>query len=177
MTQCAYLAWLRLQLSCFHRRNILILAYCLEFQHQENTLPCTFEQLNKLLVYRHCPVWGAGISVESDLWMWMFKPGFTLFRWNILSDDFTAKSGKQPVSWQEKLQNPLRVFAIPLTVEYQAPLSMAFSRQDYWSGLPFSSPGDLPDPGIQPLSPVLWADFLPSEPPGKPTWFLEKSTP
>ena len=45
---------------------------------------------------------------------------------------------------------------------------MEFSRQEYWSGLPFSSPGDLPNPGIEPGSPALQADFLPSEPPGKP---------
>ena len=44
----------------------------------------------------------------------------------------------------------------------------AFSRQEYWSGLPFPSPGDLPDPGIKPRSPALWADALPSEPLGKP---------
>ena len=47
-------------------------------------------------------------------------------------------------------------------------LSMEFSRQEYWSGLPFPSPGDLPDPGIEPRSPTLQADSLPSEPPGKP---------
>ena len=46
--------------------------------------------------------------------------------------------------------------------------SMGFSRQECWSGLPFSSPGDLPDPGIEPGSPALQADALPSEPPGKP---------
>ena len=45
---------------------------------------------------------------------------------------------------------------------------MGFSRQEYWSGLPFFSPGDLPDPGIEPRSPALEADSLPSEPPGKP---------
>ena len=45
---------------------------------------------------------------------------------------------------------------------------MEFSRQEYWSGLPFPSPGDLPDPGIEPESPILQADSLPSEPPGKP---------
>ena len=45
---------------------------------------------------------------------------------------------------------------------------MEFSRQEYWNGLPFSSPGDLPDPGIEPGSPELRADSLPSEPPGKP---------
>ena len=56
----------------------------------------------------------------------------------------------------------------PWTVAYQAPLSMGFSRQKYWSGLPFPSPGDLPNPGIKPWSPVLQADSLPSEPTGKP---------
>ena len=62
----------------------------------------------------------------------------------------------------------VRLFATPWTVAYQAPLSMGFSRQGYWSGLPFPSPGDLPDPGIEPGSPVLQTDALPSEPPGKP---------
>ena len=51
---------------------------------------------------------------------------------------------------------------------YQVPPSMGFSRQECWSGLPFPSPGDLPDPGIKPGSPVLQADTLLSEPPGKP---------
>ena len=53
--------------------------------------------------------------------------------------------------------------AIPWTVACQAPLSMGFSRQEYWSGLPFPSPGDRPHPGIEPESPVLQADDLPSE--------------
>ena len=61
----------------------------------------------------------------------------------------------------------VQLFATPWTVAYQAPLSMEFSRQEYWSGLPFPSPGDLPDPGIEPGSPTLQADALPSEPPGK----------
>ena len=52
-------------------------------------------------------------------------------------------------------------------VAYQAPPSMGFSRQEYWSGLPFPSPGDLPDPGIEPGSPSFQADALTSEPPGK----------
>ena len=54
-------------------------------------------------------------------------------------------------------------------IAYQAPLSMEFSRQEYWSGLPFPSPGNLPDPGIEPRSLTLRADSLPSEPPGKPS--------
>ena len=56
--------------------------------------------------------------------------------------------------------------ATPWTVAYQAPPSMGFSKQEYWSGLPFSSPGDLPDPGIEPRSPSFQADALTSEPPG-----------
>ena len=62
----------------------------------------------------------------------------------------------------------VRLFATPWTVAYQAPPSMGFSRQECWSGLPFLSPGDLPDPGIKPRSPTLQADALPSEPPAKP---------
>ena len=62
----------------------------------------------------------------------------------------------------------VRLFAIPWTVVYQDPQSMEFSRQEYWSGLPFPSPGDLPNPGIEPGSPALQADALQSEPPGKP---------
>ena len=57
--------------------------------------------------------------------------------------------------------------ATPWTVARQAPLSMEFTRQGYWSGLPFPSPGDLSDPEIEPGSPTLWAYSLPSEPPGK----------
>ena len=62
----------------------------------------------------------------------------------------------------------VRLFATPWTVAYQVPPSMRFSRQECWSGLPFPSLGDLPDPGIEPGSPALRADALPSEPPGKP---------
>ena len=61
-----------------------------------------------------------------------------------------------------------QLFATPWTVAYQAPPSMGFSRQKYWSGLPFPSPGNLPDPGMEPGSPALQADALPSEPPGSP---------
>ena len=61
----------------------------------------------------------------------------------------------------------VQLFATPWTVACQSPLSMGFSRQAYWSGLPFPSPGDLPNPGIEPRSPVLQADTLSSEPPGK----------
>ena len=61
----------------------------------------------------------------------------------------------------------VRLFATPWTAAYQAPPPMGFSRQECWSGLPFPSPGDLPNPGIEPGSPAVQADTLPSEPPGK----------
>ena len=57
----------------------------------------------------------------------------------------------------------------PMDCAHQAPLSMGFSRQIHWSGLPFPSPGDLPNPGIEPSSPALQADALTSEPPGMGT--------
>ena len=61
----------------------------------------------------------------------------------------------------------VQLLATPWTVAYQVPLPIGFSRQEYWSGLLFPSPGDLPDPRIEPGSPALQADTLPSEPPGK----------
>ena len=64
----------------------------------------------------------------------------------------------------------VRLFATPWMVTYQAPQSMGFSRQEYWSGLPFPSPGDLSNPGIEPRSPALQTDALPSEPLGKPIY-------
>ena len=74
-------------------------------------------------------------------------------------------------SWEKvkvkvKSLSRVRLFVTPWTVACQAPPSMGFSRQEYWSGLPFASPGDLPDPGIEPGSPALQADAVTSEPPG-----------
>ena len=77
------------------------------------------------------------------------------------------KTQEKEVEVKVKSLSRVRLFATPWTVAYKAPLSMEFSRQEYWSGSPFPSPGDLPKPGIDPGSPVLEADALPSEPPGK----------
>ena len=66
----------------------------------------------------------------------------------------------------------VRLFATLWTVAYQAPLSIGFSRQEYWSGLPYPAPGDLPDPGIKPVSlksPALPGRFFTAEPLEKPT--------
>ena len=67
-----------------------------------------------------------------------------------------------------KLLSCVQLFATPWAVAYHAPPSMGFSRQEYWSGLPFPSPGNLPNPGIKSGSTELQADYLPSEPLGKP---------
>ena len=68
-----------------------------------------------------------------------------------------------------------RLFATPWTAAHQTPLSMRFCRQGYWSGLPFPSPGDLPNPGIEPGSPALQADSLLTELQGKPLYVYVKS--
>ena len=62
----------------------------------------------------------------------------------------------------------VQLFATPLTAACQGPLSVGLSQQENWSGLPFLSSGDLPDPGIKLWSPALQADSLPTELPGKP---------
>ena len=67
-----------------------------------------------------------------------------------------------------QLLSCIQLFVTPWTVAHQASLSMGFSRQEDWSGLPCPPQGDLPDPGIKPASPALQADSLPSEPLGKP---------
>ena len=63
-------------------------------------------------------------------------------------------------------------FAPSWTVAQNAPLSIRFPEQEYWHGLPFPSPGDLPDPGIKPRSQAVEGEFLTTEPPGKPLYTL-----
>ena len=81
------------------------------------------------------------------------------------SDRGSPKSNLK-VKVKVKSLSSVRLFATPWTIAYQAPPSMGFSSQEYWSGLPFPSPGYLPDPGIEPRSPTFQADALTSEPPG-----------
>ena len=75
-----------------------------------------------------------------------------------------------------KYPSHVRLFVIPRTVAYQAPPPMEFSRQEYWSVLPFPSPEDPPNPGIEPRSPTLQEDAIPSEPPGKPYFNMKYLT-
>ena len=75
--------------------------------------------------------------------------------------------------WRESVSRSVVSDSVtPGTAAHQAPLSMGFPRQEYWRGLPFPSPGDLPDPGFEPGSPALQMDSLLSEPPGKPCAYL-----
>ena len=90
-----------------------------------------------------------------------------VFSWKSLmkqdSEEFPYKWVSEWVSEWVKSLSRVRLFATPWTVAPQAPPSMGFCKQEYWSGLPLPSPGDLPDLGIKPRSPALQADTLPSE--------------
>ena len=81
---------------------------------------------------------------------------------------FRRQPSKLKSEKEVKSLSRVRLFATPWTVAHQAPQSKGFSRQQYWSGWPFPSPGDLPDPGVEPRSPALRAGSLLTEPPGKP---------
>ena len=109
--------------------------------------------------------WG---QEESDMIDYHFHFSWTINSVVIVSGGQQRDSAIQIHESKMKVKSLSRVqlFATPWTVAYQAPPSMGFSRQECWSGLPFPSPGDLPDPGIEPRSPALRADTLPSEPPG-----------
>ena len=86
---------------------------------------------------------------ETQQWPWDWKRSV-----------FIPIPKKQSERKKVKSLSHVQLFATPWTVAYQAPPSMGFSRQEYWSGLPFPSPGDLPDPGIEPGSPAFEADAL-----------------
>ena len=118
---------------------------------------------------------------EFAIWLRKFKQGFciNLEGWDGEADGREVQKGagicipmadscRGLTSEPEKLLSLAQLFVTPQTIAYQAHPSMEFSRQEHWSGLPFPSPGDLPNPGIEPRSPALQADALPSEPPGKP---------
>ena len=91
-----------------------------------------------------------------------------IIQYSSFSDLFHSAQCPPCSSKKMKSLSHIQLFVMPWTVVYQVPLSMGFSRQAYWSGLPFPSPGDLSNPGIEPRSPALQADSLPSESPGKP---------
>ena len=127
-------------------------------------------------------VWEAEVDM-TDSWVY-YSPlvqGCVLSNWlgprlspALLGYRSRGRSYCWSCSWSRGLKvkvkslSRVQLFVTPWTIAYQAPPSMGFSRQEYWSGLPFPSPGDLPNPGIEPGSPAFQADTLTSEPPGKP---------
>ena len=92
------------------------------------------------------------------------KEGNTSLSWIKPLDSTANLEENQKVKWSCLVVSDS---VTPRTVAYQATQSMEFSRQEYWSGVPFPSPGDLPNSGIEPRSPALQADALLSKPPGK----------
>ena len=99
------------------------------------------------------------INIDREIDKWTFTNWLLLIRFSWVSE------------WVKSLSH-VQLFATPWTIAHQAPPSMGFSRQEYCSGLPFPSPEDLPNPGIEPRSPALQADALTSEPAGKSLIFI-----
>ena len=111
-----------------------------------------------------------GVSFTRSLILFMAVPpwGPNCFPKDRLPTTQSLLGERKWMKWSEvKSLSRVRLFATPWTIDYQAPLSMGSSRQEYWSGLLFPFPGDLPDSGIEPEFPALQTDALPSESPGK----------
>ena len=133
-------------------------------------------------------LWGSGGSkialVENH---WYEGLAVTLKCHTVLKEEFHSGKSRVPghaltrlvyarmracvcVCMRAQLLSHIQLFVTPCTVACRAPLSMGFSKREYWGGLPFPTPGDLPDPGMEPVSPALAGEFFPSEAPGKPAW-------
>ena len=94
-------------------------------------------------------------------------PEWSKSEWEKMSDNIAYMWNLEKWCRWSVLVSHVWLFVTPWTVAHQAPLSMEFSSQEYWSGLPFPSPGDLPVPGIKPRSPTFQADSLPTKPAGE----------
>ena len=99
------------------------------------------------------PTWWTWVWASSRSWWWIGKPGML----QLMGSQRAGHDWETFIMYIEWVKSLSRVqlFATPWTIAYQAPPSMGFSRQEYWSGVPFPSPGDLPDPGIESVSPAL----------------------
>ena len=107
-------------------------------------------------LWKHLSLWSWGVPCSQHVGC---SPDWKLYQPCTLGAFMEVSSHE----WVKSLSR-VRLFATPWTVAHQAPQSMEFSKQEYWSGLPFPSPRDLPNPGIEPGSPTLQANALPSEP-------------
>ena len=123
--------------------------------------PCSCDKLFSLWHFAMLLLTLMSLQISLILWWFMFGNTHCFC---------TAEDKK--VYQKVKSLSPVWLFATPWTIAYQDPPSMEFSRQEYWIGLPFPSPGYLPNPEIKPESPSLLADALPSEPSGKPCLIL-----
>ena len=125
---------------------------------------------------RQLSVWPLSwIQTQSPLSLCLPLDFLDSWVWSSLINSFEKDTAINPLKWWRHqgsvcvlVSQLWQFFVTPWTVDCQTPLSMEFTRQGYWSVLPFLSPGDLPDPGIEPKSPALQANSLPSDPPGKP---------
>ena len=115
--------------------------------------------------------------MEAEHWIWISFASFYAYYYEVVVVDASSEGKSQIHNKQRKIIFPclllLSCWVVPFflalwTVVIQAPLSVRFSRQEYWSGFPFPSPGDLPDSGTEPVSPALAGRFFTTKPPGKP---------
>jgi len=125
-----------------------------------------------LSAYSSLITWNIKKIWTQKMWVNEINTVFAALSWAFLNEagiSLRIESAEwvENAVWMWKSLSHVQLFATPWGVARQAPLSMGFSRQAYWSGLPCPPPGELPDPGIEPRSPALQADSLPSEPPGK----------
>ena len=139
-------------------------------------LPISYNDLQIRLEFPVSQGTKSNLSTSDNICAHQKKTGISVFLWKVQGRRREGVSkmwlfGKWLV-WRslesERKKESESLSRVQLFVAYQTSPSMGFSRQEYWSGLPFPSPGDLPHPGIEPGSPALEADPLTSEPPGKP---------
>ena len=160
-----YVTWYMYTVSMWG--NVCVCYLC-EMIHRQN--PCQMTHMCRI-----CVRWYMYVLSMWDNESMYYLHDVTLrrihVRWYVcvvsMWDDIYVRWWERWKKWKKvELLSHVWPFATPQTVAYQAPPSMGFSRQECWSGLPFPSPGDLPDPGLEPRSPALQADALPSKPPG-----------
>ena len=124
-----------------------------------------FRELGLISIF---PIWFGSATDQSTYYCLPTKSPFDPQNTPVCSLTLNLRNRKHSSGGEVKSLSGVQLFVTPWTIVYRAPPSLGFSRQEYWSGLPFPSPGDLPNPGIEPRSPELQADALLPEPPGKP---------
>ena len=119
-------------------------------------------------IYTHTQTHSCHTFHQNKKEVWLYRGTYVLCSRSKVYVHETIMTLKVKRKWY--FLSCVRLFVIPWTVAHLAPLPMEFSKQEYWCGLLFLSPADLPDPGIEPTSPALQAVSLPSEPAGMLLW-------